>query len=82
MIRRLDIHISDDACDLLQRMLYREPAKRLSLSQIQDHIWVTAGAEQKKADECFNAVTPTTDHFLGSLELPQQPAPLRAVTTT
>jgi serine/threonine protein kinase len=35
--------ISIDATDLLQKMLRAEPKDRLSLSQIQQHAWVTQG---------------------------------------
>jgi serine/threonine protein kinase len=91
MIRGLDINISDDACDLVQRMLYGDPAKRLSLSQIQNHVWVSTGApvaapseliEPKVDDECFNSAASTPAHFLGSAELPPKHSPLRALMTT
>jgi serine/threonine protein kinase len=35
--------VSNDATDLLQKMLRAEPKDRLSLSQIQQHAWVTQG---------------------------------------
>jgi serine/threonine protein kinase len=32
--------VSDEACDLLQNMLWRDPSKRLTLSQVIQHPWV------------------------------------------
>jgi serine/threonine protein kinase len=37
--------VSNDALDLLQKMLRAEPKDRLSLSQIQQHAWVIQGGE-------------------------------------
>ncbi|CAB9520298.1 activated protein kinase catalytic subunit alpha-1 [Seminavis robusta] len=36
--------VSEEAIDLVQNMLLADPAKRLTLSQIQDHPWVKGGA--------------------------------------
>jgi len=41
----IDLNISDDALDLLQKMLRAEPKDRLGLSQVQQHAWVTKGGE-------------------------------------
>ena len=35
-----DIHLSDEACDLLQTMLRRNPRERLTLAQVMKHHWV------------------------------------------
>jgi len=40
MLRMWNISISDGAVDLLQKMLVREPAKRLTLSGVMAHPWV------------------------------------------
>ena len=34
------ISLSDEACDLLQNMLWHDPRKRLSLAQVMQHPWV------------------------------------------
>lgn len=36
----LDDPVSDEACDLLQNMLWRDPNKRLTLAQVLQHPWV------------------------------------------
>ena len=40
-LRNWDIHLSEDAGDLLQSMLQRDPADRLTLAQVMAHPWVT-----------------------------------------
>lgn len=40
MLSNFDISISEDACDLLQNMFWRDPKKRLTLAQIMQHRWV------------------------------------------
>uniref|UniRef100_A0A7S2GVE6 Protein kinase domain-containing protein n=1 Tax=Helicotheca tamesis TaxID=374047 RepID=A0A7S2GVE6_9STRA len=35
-----EISISDEACDLLQNMFWRDPIRRLSLAQVMEHPWV------------------------------------------
>jgi serine/threonine protein kinase len=51
ILRGLDIALSADACDLLQRMLHDDPAKRLSLKQIQEHRWMKG---------CVHTTAPST----------------------
>lgn len=41
-----DIHLSDDAGNLMQQMLNIEPSERLTLAQIMAHPWVANGPEQ------------------------------------
>ena len=40
LVRSLDIPLSDQACDLLQKMLWRDPSKRLNLAEVMTHPWV------------------------------------------
>lgn len=40
MLYNLDIPMSEEACDLLQNMFWREPERRLSLAQVMQHPWV------------------------------------------
>lgn len=40
MLVGLDIHIGPEASHLLQGMLWRDPAKRLTLAQVMQHPWV------------------------------------------
>jgi serine/threonine protein kinase len=40
MMHGLNIPISDEACDLLQNMFWRDPAQRLTLAQVEQHPWV------------------------------------------
>jgi len=40
-LKNWDIHLSDDAGDLMQKMLQYHPKNRLSLAQVMDHPWVT-----------------------------------------
>jgi serine/threonine protein kinase len=42
------IDLSDGAVDLLQKMLWCEPAKRLTLSQVVSHPWVRGGGSAKE----------------------------------
>lgn len=42
------IELSDGAVDLLQKMLWCEPSKRLTLSQIVTHPWVQGGGSAKE----------------------------------
>lgn len=39
-LRKWDIILSDDAGDLLQKMLQLEPRNRLTLAQVMEHPWV------------------------------------------
>ncbi|GAX12229.1 hypothetical protein FisN_1Hh158 [Fistulifera solaris] len=41
IINRSDLKISPEACNLLQNMLWRKPDKRLNLSQVLMHPWVS-----------------------------------------
>lgn len=40
MVRQWGRDISDDAGDLLQKMLMRDPSERLSLMEVMDHKWI------------------------------------------
>lgn len=40
MAANLEEPVSDEACDLLQNMLWRDPRKRLTLAQVLQHPWV------------------------------------------
>jgi len=42
MMEQCNIPISDEACDLLQKMLHRDPQKRMTLCQVMTHTWVVA----------------------------------------
>lgn len=39
MMDGLNIPISDEACDLLQNMFWRDPAQRYTLAQVEHHPW-------------------------------------------
>lgn len=43
-------HISEDARDLIQRILVLDPTKRLSLEQIKMHPWITENAHLHRED--------------------------------
>lgn len=43
--------VSDEACDLLQNMLWRDPRRRLTLAQILQHPWVVGPGEETEASE-------------------------------
>jgi len=50
-------YVSDDAKDLIQRMLTVDAEKRISISEIRQHSWFTAGAHEEKAEDIVeNAV--------------------------
>jgi serine/threonine protein kinase len=40
LLHSLKIMLSDEACDLLQNMFWRDPRKRLTLAQVMEHPWV------------------------------------------
>ena len=40
LMNGLKIPISEEACDLLQNMFWRDPRKRLTLAQVMQHPWV------------------------------------------
>lgn len=40
LLHSLNIRISDEACDLLQNMFWRDPRRRLTLSRAMQHPWV------------------------------------------
>jgi serine/threonine protein kinase len=44
ILRSMNPQINDDACDLLQNLLWRNPRKRMSLSQVMCHPWVVGSA--------------------------------------
>jgi len=41
-----DNTVSDEACDLLQNMLWRDPRRRLTLAQILQHPWVVGPSDE------------------------------------
>ena len=49
-LRHWDVPISDEACDLLQGMMWSNPSDRFNLAQIASHPWVAgrSGQEPKK----------------------------------
>ena len=44
LLTEWDLGLSPEAMDLLQKMLYKDPRKRLSLKQVWSHAWVQMGA--------------------------------------
>jgi serine/threonine protein kinase len=46
LLKGMDVQISDDACHLMQNMLWRNPRKRLTLAQLLSHRWVV-GSEPR-----------------------------------
>lgn len=40
MVNALNVPLSDEACDLLQNMFWRDPRKRLTLAGVMQHPWV------------------------------------------
>ena len=51
MYTHLEHPVSDDACDLLQNMLWRDPRQRLTLAQILQHPWVVGQPEGEELIE-------------------------------
>ena len=49
-----EVSISEDACDLLQGMMWSDPADRLNLAQVSSHPWVT-GSRSTPRSSCFQA---------------------------
>ena len=49
MCAHLKNPVSDEACDLLQNMLWRDPRQRLTLAQILQHPWVTGPSENESS---------------------------------
>ena len=47
LLRLKDIHISSQAIDLLQNMLWFHPSKRFTLAEIVNHPWIRGCAEKK-----------------------------------
>lgn len=41
-----DVPISDEACDLLQGMMWSDPSDRLNLAQVASHPWITGRSER------------------------------------
>jgi len=48
---RLPGYVSDDAKDLVQRMLTVDAEKRISIAEIRKHRWFTSGSHEEKAEE-------------------------------
>ena len=40
LMRQWGLPMSDEACDLLQNMLWEDPRERLTLAQVMEHPWV------------------------------------------
>ena len=40
IVKRYELNASDELVDLLQGMFWRDPRRRLSLSQVREHAWV------------------------------------------
>jgi len=76
MANNLSETVSDEACDLLQNMLWRDPRKRLTLAQVLQHPWVVAGDEDsipvKPTKEEVMKRSPTTSSF-------EKPTPTKVI---
>lgn len=51
LLQSMVVDISDDATDLLQNMLWSDPAKRMTLSQIVNHDWVEGRGQRSSFNE-------------------------------
>ena len=52
------IFLDEEACDLLQKMLLLDPAKRLTLAEIVNHPWVSRG-HKSKSNQVLSSVEET-----------------------
>jgi len=55
LLQSLDINISDDACHLLQGMLWRNPNRRFTLAEVMQHPWVTGANEEQQQHQAQQA---------------------------
>mmetsp|Transcript_22992 Transcript_22992/g.51056 ORF Transcript_22992/g.51056 Transcript_22992/m.51056 type:complete len:514 (-) Transcript_22992:94-1635(-) len=55
-LQHWDVPISEEACDLLQGMMWRDPSKRLTLSQIANHPWVANRSKVKQPENLHVAI--------------------------
>ena len=53
-LRHWDVPISDEACDLLQGMMWSDPSDRLNLAQIASHPWVTGTSRSGRLLSSFS----------------------------
>ena len=53
-LRHWDVPISDEACDLLQGMMWSDPSDRLNLAQIATHPWVTGTSRSGRLLSSFS----------------------------
>lgn len=49
LLTSLEIPISEEACDLLQGMFWRDPRRRFTLAEVMDHPWVLGEKPKEKA---------------------------------
>lgn len=52
--------LSEDLCDLLSRMLAKDPAKRIDLADIKEHCWLTNNGSEALPSETENCRLPVT----------------------
>ena len=64
-LRHWEVPISDEACDLLQGMMWSDPSDRLNLAQVVGHPWVTGKSERRMSSFRFRIrkkqASPTDD---------------------
>jgi serine/threonine protein kinase len=61
LMKKLNKPVSDEATDLLQNMLWRDPRKRLCLAQVLTHPWVV-GPPEKRGSSTTPQVVGTTEN--------------------
>jgi serine/threonine protein kinase len=66
MAANLQEPVSDEACDLLQNMLWRDPRKRLTLAQVLQHPWVVAPPQVTLGAD--SVLQPKTENILSRKE--------------
>jgi serine/threonine protein kinase len=56
------VPLSDEACNLLQGMMWRDPADRLNLAQVARHPWVTGRSTRRSSSPAGNVtISPNTN---------------------
>jgi serine/threonine protein kinase len=55
LLSNLEIAVSDEACDLLQGMFWRNPRKRSTLAEVMEHPWVIGRTRTGKSIEPTNS---------------------------
>ena len=65
MLTRCNIQLSDDACDLLQNMLWKCPRRRFTLSQVMEHRWMK---NETRMDEIDHLPEKATSSIASSIE--------------